>query len=366
MKQVHKMRFLFTIFATLVFLSVNFLLCASQSVIASGNETDRFALLAFKDRITSDPFGVLTSWNDSSHYCTWIGVLCIRRHPSRVTVLNLRAMSLTGSIYPHIGNLTFLQNLRLSNNSFNGEIPQEVGRLFRLQFLYLTNNSLQGEIPNNLTGKIVCTKLIYLFLTGNQLTGKLPTQLGSLYKLVVNIPPEIGKLSRLEFFQVSGNNLSGTIPAQLFNISSIYLFAVTGNQLHISVPPNVGNALPNLRSLAVGGNLFSGSLPTSISNVSGLSQLEFSRNQFTGHVPPNLGSLQDLVRLILGENQLGTGEADDLNFLSSLSNCSHLEVLALTGNNLSGQLPDSIANLSTKLTKLYMGGNRIFIFGKIV
>ncbi|RZC56682.1 hypothetical protein C5167_015531 [Papaver somniferum] len=260
--------------------------------------------------------------------------------------------------------------------------------------LYLTNNSLQGEIPNNLTS---CTKLIYLFLTGNQLTGKLPTQLGSLAKLVVlelslnyfegaipsslsnmsalivislsssnlygNIPSEIGKLSRLEFFQVSGNNLSGTIPAQLFNISSIYLFAAADNQLHGSIPSNLGNTLPNLRTLALGGNVFSGSLPSSISNVSRLSQLDFSRNRFTGDVPPNLGSLQDLVRLSLGENQLGTGEADDLIFFTSLSNCSHLEVLALTGNNLSGQLPDSIASLSTKLTKLYMGGNRVF--GKI-
>ncbi|XP_026459900.1 probable LRR receptor-like serine/threonine-protein kinase At3g47570 [Papaver somniferum] len=178
-----------------------------------------------------------------------------------------------------------------------------------------------------------------------------------------NIPSEIGKLSRLEFFQVSGNNLSGTIPAQLFNISSIYLFAAADNQLHGSIPSNLGNTLPNLRTLALGGNVFSGSLPSSISNVSRLSQLDFSRNRFTGDVPPNLGSLQDLVRLSLGENQLGTGEADDLIFFTSLSNCSHLEVLALTGNNLSGQLPDSIASLSTKLTKLYMGGNRVF--GKI-
>ena len=33
------------------------------------NETDRVALLKFKEKIPNDPFNIFTSWNDSSHFC---------------------------------------------------------------------------------------------------------------------------------------------------------------------------------------------------------------------------------------------------------------------------------------------------------
>lgn len=39
------------------------------------NETDRLALLAFKQDVTLDPHGVFKSWNNSLHDCDWEGVL---------------------------------------------------------------------------------------------------------------------------------------------------------------------------------------------------------------------------------------------------------------------------------------------------
>ncbi|KAI3841500.1 hypothetical protein MKX03_031113 [Papaver bracteatum] len=378
----HKTRFLLIICVTLVLSSIT-LLPTSRSAITFRNETDRFALLSFKDKITSDPFGALNSWNSSLHHCSWTGITCSLADPTRVTVLNLTAQGLVGSISPRIGNLTFLKGLILSANSFNGEIPQEIGRLFQLQFLDLTDNSLQGEIPKNITS---CTELKYFFASVNELEGRIPTQMGSLTKLVMmeisgnyldgTIPVSLlnisslarsAKLSSLEFFQVSGNNLSGIVPRQLFNISSFILLSVSGNQLSGTIPPNIGITLPNLEELYLGRNMFSGKLPNSISNISSLSKLDVTQNQFTGDVPPNLGSLQGLVILNLGFNQFGTGEADDLSFFNSLSNCTHLQFLTMPliihVNNLTGQLPDSIANLSTTLTVLFVGGN--YIFGKI-
>ncbi|RZC47554.1 hypothetical protein C5167_040496 [Papaver somniferum] len=108
-------------------------------------------------------------------------------------------------------------------------------------------------------------------------------------------------------------------------------------------------------------NSFHGMLPKSLSNLSGLDVLlDVSLNHFTGPVPTNLCSLQDLTYLNLESNRLGTGKVDDLSFLDSLSNCSHLEVLSFCCNKFSGKLPNSIANLSTKLTRLNLGGNKIF------
>ncbi|XP_026437712.1 probable LRR receptor-like serine/threonine-protein kinase At3g47570 [Papaver somniferum] len=375
----------------IIYVILVLILPTSLSAITSGNDTDRFALLAFKDRITSDPFGALSSWNDSLLHCSWTGITCSRRHQTRVIVLNLFSQGLVGSISPHIGNLTFLKILDLDVNEFSGEIPQEIGHLFRLQFIYLSNNSLQGEIPKNITS---CTDLRFLYLNSNELVGRIPPELGSLSNLVIlevsnnyldgtvpvslsnlsaldtfsitsnslhgSIPPELGKLSSLQFFQIGGNELSGNIPYQLFNITSISLISIAANRLDGTIPFDIGITLPNLEWLTLGDNRFSGLLPSSISNASRLSTLDVVNNHFTGPVPPNLGTLQSLGRLNIGGNNFGAGKADDLSFFRSLSNCSRLEHFSMAFNNLSGQLPDSMANYSAKLSTIYIGTNHIF------
>ncbi|KAG5575676.1 hypothetical protein H5410_055810 [Solanum commersonii] len=57
------------------------------------------------------------SWNDSSHFCHWPGVTCGIKYQI-VTHLNLKGKRLAGSISPYIGNLSFLNSLDLSDNSF--------------------------------------------------------------------------------------------------------------------------------------------------------------------------------------------------------------------------------------------------------
>ncbi|KAL7612473.1 hypothetical protein Lser_V15G08879 [Lactuca serriola] len=64
------------------------------------------------------------------------------------------------------GNLSFLRDLYLKNNSFQGTIPHELGRLSRLRFLQLVYNKLKGVIPTNLSG---CSNLEELGLYANKL-----------------------------------------------------------------------------------------------------------------------------------------------------------------------------------------------------
>ena len=361
----------------------------SATVQAFANETDQLALLDFKSRITQDPLQIMSSWNDSTHFCNWIGVTC--NFPSkRVIVLDLEDKSLVGSIPFSIGNLSYIKGINLQNNNFYGKIPQEVGRLLHLQHLNLSWNSFNGSIPTNLSyctqlrvldvavndliGQIPdhlssLTKLVNLSLGQNNLTGTIPAWLGNISSLNVlsllennfqgSIPSELGRLSSLRFFRLSVNNLSGTIPLVIFNISSIYSFSVTQNRLHGSLPPDVGLTLPNLQMFLGGQNSFTGPIPVSLSNASQLQFLDFSSNGLTGTVPQNLASLQGLVVLAFEENSLGKGEDGDLNFLSFLANCTSLEVLRLYGNSFGGVLPNSIANLSTKLQFLTLGGNMI-------
>ncbi|XP_058068547.1 probable LRR receptor-like serine/threonine-protein kinase At3g47570 [Magnolia sinica] len=358
------------------------------------NETDRLALLAFKYGISEDPFGILSSWNDSLHFCEWKGITCSRRHHQRVTSLKLRDHSLVGHLSPHIGNLSFLRRIDLSNNKFQGQIPQEIDHLFRLKHLNLSVNSLQGEIPSNLSH---CSELVAINLTRNQLVGELPAELGSLgslSKLIFfsvsendlrgsippslgnlssltaldltynnfdgQIPNQLGQLARIIYFQIGPNQLSGTIPPSIYNLSSIQVLNVAVNRLHGSIPPNLGLLFPHLRGILVAGNQFTGKLPISLSNASSLDLVSFSSNSFSGHVPLNLGSLSHLYHFNIENNQLGSREGDDLSFLTSLTNCTRLKVIGAGSNNLEGELPSSIANLSTQLKTLYLGKNKIF------
>ncbi|OAY38521.2 putative receptor-like protein kinase At3g47110 [Manihot esculenta] len=353
-----------------------------------GNETDRLALLEFKANIASDPYGTLRSWNNSVNFCKWQGVTCGRKH-HRVTSLDLHELSLSGTVSPYIGNLTFLRFLNLSDNRFYGEIPQEVGRLFRLRIFSLKNNILRGEIPvnislcselrimtlafNGLVGKIPAElsslkKLMGLFLGTNKLTGKIPHSFGNLSSLQHlflvynhlegNIPNELGRITSLTMLGIGVNNLVGPIPSTLYNISSITALSVADNQLHGRLPEKIGLTLPNLQIFQIGDNKFHGSIPASLTNASQLQILDIGSNRLTGQIPKNLGDLTGLQRLNMEKNFLGNNSSQDLAFITSLSNCSNLRKLYLTDNNFGGVFPATIVNMST-LVDLGLGTNQI-------
>ncbi|KAH0655221.1 hypothetical protein KY285_030103 [Solanum tuberosum] len=335
---------------------VSYIYCSILVMSMKVSTFDEQVLLDFKSRITDDPFQVMSSWNNSLHYCNWTGITC---NPSfqRVMILNLRSLKLVGSIPPSIGNLTFLTTINLRNNSFHGEVPMEIGNLLQLQHLNLTWNSFTGTIPANLS------------LGSNNLTGGIPSWIGNFstlrgLSLAINnlqgpIPQDIGRLSNLQIFQVYGNQLNGTIPQSLFNISSVYYFSVTQNLLYGELPSDMGLTLPNLVVFAGAVNDFTGPIPVSLSNATKLGVLELSQNKLTGNVPTSLGQLQGLYRMNFEINSLGRNTSGDLRFLDFLVNCTSLQVLSFGDNILGGELPKTIGNLSTRLEIFALGYNMI-------
>ncbi|GLT83945.1 hypothetical protein SLE2022_022080 [Rubroshorea leprosula] len=383
-----------SILSTLLYMNHLLLVFQSPPITAlhPTNETDKLALLAFKDRIDEGPLGVLASWNESSHFCNWTGVLCSKRHEGRVTILNLGSQKLDGSISPHIGNLSFLRKVNLSDNNFKGEIPQQIGLLFRLILVDLSFNKLQGQIPssmsfcsnlqdialsdNNLTGEIpiefqnLSKSLQFLSANGNQLTGRIPQVLGNLSSLSAislannnldgSIPAELGRLLKLRFLQISGNNLSGKVPLSIYNFSSLNFLSITLNQLHGRLfPSDIGFTLPKLQFFYAALNYFYGEIPASLLNATRLEELEIGRNNLSGVLPSNLGSLRNLIRLSFSENQFKSAKGEGLGFLTSLTNCSKLRWLQFYDNHFDGELPISIANLSIKLEEFRAGGSQI-------
>ncbi|XP_043705575.1 probable LRR receptor-like serine/threonine-protein kinase At3g47570 [Telopea speciosissima] len=174
-----------------------------------------------------------------------------------------------------------------------------------------------------------------------------------------SIPDTLGQLTRLTVLQVFGNKLSGTIPPTIYNFSLLEIFDVGHNQLQGSLPPNLGFSLPNLLGLSVSRNQFHGSIPISVSNLSKLEELLAHGNSLTGKVTIDFGRLSELYGLSLSMNHLGSGKADDLNFINTLINCTSLTYLELFSNQFGGMLPNSIANLSTQLTRLELEKNQI-------
>ncbi|XP_050203761.1 probable LRR receptor-like serine/threonine-protein kinase At3g47570 [Mercurialis annua] len=355
---------------------------------AATNETDRLALLEFKAKIT-DPLGVMTSWNSSHHFCQWYGVVCGRRHHQRVTVLYLYSLQLSGSISPHIGNLSFLRELYLYNNSLSYEIPPQIGLLSRLQVLYLYNNSLSGEIPSNLsacsyltdlhlyhnklTGEIpreltFLTTLKLLYLGRNQLTGTIPLSIGNLSSLEILhlsqnnlhgvIPESMGQLKNLTLFGLGANQFSGIIHSSIFNLSLIQDLEVSNNYLEGSLPVSLGASLPNLRFFSIFRNRFTGSIPSSLSNASDLETFQIGNNNFTGIIP-SFEKMKNLTNLLLDNNHFGNGDEDDLKFLYGLTNASALSVINLSSNKFGGKLPEQIANLSKQLEIFSITDNQI-------
>ncbi|CAL5010894.1 unnamed protein product [Urochloa decumbens] len=364
---------------------------AAATVLSTDHDgDDEKALQDFKEKASSGLSGLLSSWNSSASYCSWEGVKCGRRHPRRVVSLHL-SLGLGGTISPAIGNLTFLQSINLTLNALHGEIPPSIGSLRRLQYLDLRYNSLIGTIPGNISrctslkvmdiadnkglqGRIPpeignMPMLTILDLFNNSITGTIPASVGNLSRLEVlslaynhlegSIPPGIGNNPHLTFLQLSNNSLSGELPPSLYNMSSLETFFAAGNRLHGHLPQDLGTSLHNVELFGLGDNQFTGAIPTSLTNLSSLRHFSISFNKFSGVIPSELNRLQSLEWLMLDTNEFEANNEKEWEFLTSLTNCSRLQVLTVISNKLAGKLPTSLTNLSTSLQILRFLDNSI-------
>ncbi|KAK5845526.1 probable LRR receptor-like serine/threonine-protein kinase At3g47570 [Gossypium arboreum] len=373
---------LFILYVKCLFLSIE----SNTSLV-----TDKEALLSFKSQIKTSGFpNPLSQWDPNSSPCNWTGVVC-NKHNTRVVELNLSGFHLEGFISPHVGNLSFLRSLQLQDNQLSGELPDQMWNLFRLRDLNMSQNSLYGVIPSNISK---LTELRSLDLMTNKITGAVPEDLDQLVQLqVLNlgrnlftgtipasianisslqtlnlgtnnltgaIPTELSHLRNLKELDLTINHLTGTVPSTIYNMSSLVVLALASNHLRGRLPYDVGVTLPNLLVFNFCFNEFTGGIPGSLHNLTNIKIIRMAHNLLQGTVPPGLGNLPFLEMYNIGFNKIVTTGDDSLEFIiTSLTNSSRLKFLALDGNLLEGEIPESVGNLSEVLSKLYMGGNRI-------
>lgn len=152
-----------------------FLMIHCSFSICFGLNNEGVALLKFRERVESDPFGVLSRWGSldvaATDHCSWFGVDCL---DGRVIVLSLNDLCLKGTLAPELGELTYIKSITLRNNSFQGNIPKEIVELEELEVLDLGYNNFSGPIPSDLGNNLSLS--IFLVDSNKFLDGLTPEQ----------------------------------------------------------------------------------------------------------------------------------------------------------------------------------------------
>ncbi|KAL4352683.1 hypothetical protein GQ457_06G005710 [Hibiscus cannabinus] len=256
------------------------------------------------------------------------------------------------------GRQSFLDTLDLSYNRLQGRIPASVFELGRLNVLLLSSNKFSGTIWLGDIQKLV--NLTQLDLSHNNLsvnaTGSYST-ISSFPKIArlklasckLKVFPDLKNQSRLQFLDLSENQISGEVPNWIWNVSHDLLHLnLSFNQLEGLQKPY---QMPNLSVLDLHSNKLSGNIPTLPTSAT---YLDYSRNNFASSLPNNIGNhLSYTLFFSLSNNGL-TGVIP-----KSICDASYLQVLDLSENNLSGEIPECLFGRKVNVGVLNLSGNNL-------
>ncbi|CAL9189949.1 unnamed protein product [Musa hybrid cultivar] len=296
----------------------------------------------------------------------------------RLSYLDLSFSMFHGNISAEIGNLNSLELINLTNNSLSGSLPTEIGNLSNLNNLSLSTNCLEGTVSELHFARL--TKLSELDLSENSLVisvdyNWVPTfQLQSIQlkscKLGPAFPRWLRSQNSIEDLDLSNTSIEDVLPDWFWNISA-FSINLSQNQINGTLPTfleqmtnlatlklsmnllegPIPRLPPYLRYLYLYNNSFSGSLP-SISLPLELELLDLSHNHISGNIPSFICNLTQLRILDLSSNQI-SGEIpwcwQETNIIIYIN---------LADNKLSGEIPSSIEKL-TQLRSLHLNNNSL-------
>ncbi|KAL2896933.1 Receptor protein kinase-like protein ZAR1 [Bienertia sinuspersici] len=243
----------FILFVILLFNSEFYVNCLNE---------EGLTLISFKQSITRDPYGSMSSWNQSDdNPCSWNGVTCKNQ---KVVSVSIPKKKLLGYLPSSLGSLTDLRHVNLRSNRFYGPLPLNLFQAQGIQSLVLFGNSFYGSLPN-----------------------------------------DIGKLKFLQNLDLSQNFFNGSLPSSLLQCKRLKNLVLGHNNFTGTLPNGFGRLLVSLEKLDVSYNKFSGLLPYDLGNLSNLEgTADFSHNLFSGSIPASLGELPEKVYIDLTYNNL--------------------------------------------------------------
>ncbi|KAL7614311.1 hypothetical protein Lser_V15G09423 [Lactuca serriola] len=331
------------------------------------------ALLRFKRSVSSEPPGLLSSWNGEKNCCEWEGVECdnatghvtglhLGRDPLDITpelkgnkldlclaeLTHLSYMDLSGNdfhgirIPDFIGSMRQLRFLDLSSAGFSGVVPPVIGNLSSLRVLHLSYNP--ELVVDDFTWFSNLLSLQHLDLSGLSLgIGKA----WNLDKVLLSMIPSLIEL-RLSECKLSNSHFNHHLNLTLSTIQTL--------DLHLnSIGGNFPHFLQNLTSLRVL-DLSNNKLNSSIPVMNNIVELDLSENKFPRIQDVGVWSFSRLKSLDLSFNDM-EGELVGPGPSSNVSRFA-LETLRLSYNRFCGEIPTSLQRL-TSLTSLYLDNNKL-------
>uniref|UniRef100_A0A0D9XJF2 Leucine-rich repeat-containing N-terminal plant-type domain-containing protein n=1 Tax=Leersia perrieri TaxID=77586 RepID=A0A0D9XJF2_9ORYZ len=347
---------------------------------------ERDTLLSFKQGITNDSLGLLSSWRRGhDDCCSWTGITCSSK-TGHVVKLNVNSFltdsPMVGQISPSLLSLKYLQYLDLSTNFLagpNGSVPEFIGSLNNLIHLDLSYIPFSGTVPLLLSN---LTKLEYLDLSFTSFSGRVPPQLGNLSNLrYLDISEmqdvystDISWLSRLhllEYIDMSNTTLSkitdlplvlNDIPT-LKNVILLNCSLPSANQsiTHLNLTQleeldlslnYLGHPIAScwfwkvtsIKSLRLDDTYLHGPFPDALGDMVSLQHLHFTCNGNAATMTVDLKNLCDLESIYL-DKSLSSGNITD--FVDKLHCSSKLYALSLASNNMIGMLPSSMKHFTS-------------------
>ncbi|XP_047268890.1 LRR receptor-like serine/threonine-protein kinase EFR [Capsicum annuum] len=273
-------------------------------------------------------------------------VKVLRPKRQRVVALALPDMQLQGTISSSLANFSFLSMLNLKNNSFHGGIPYGLDHLPRLRVIDVS-------IPTNLFQH---RRVQVISLAFNKLGGEMwkgPWYVPELRVLNMGnnsltdiIPPSV----KLQFVWEQNQWQHSKRHRYLSQLAFLVLY---DNQLTGSIPTSLFNISSLFVVSLVFNSLYGSRLlgeGNIVSNLKELQVLSISFNNITGEIPRNIGCLSKLEEFYIGDNPIkGTIPA-------SLANISILQYVSCKRNCLEGPIPPELGKLSN-LRQLGFGHN---------
>ncbi|CAI7731710.1 unnamed protein product [Closterium sp. NIES-54] len=257
------------------------------------------------------------------------------------------------SIIPSITD-TWVENAECGVSTFGHLSCDSSGFVTRLD---LSSNYLTGSLPETIG---VFTKLLYFYIDYNSLSGPLPSTFSKLVslrefdahsnKISGPLPDGIGALTNLYQLYLYDNQLEGPIPSSFTQLTALTLIELQYNRITGPLPDNIGS-ISKLIALRAKDNLISGSLPSTLTDTTNLRFIELGSNDLSGTIPANLGTITTLRTLDLSRNKISGSLPDHWTALN-------IYLMDISNNQLSGTIPDEITGL-VYLKLLDLSSNRL-------